>query len=217
MGWPLHDCLEVADLLVSIPIYPLMGYAAVSAVTQLWDDRINGVTWLSTWILHLYCAKQLESLPFHVYEIFVKPGQLALQMFLHHVVSIGCFSSGLFCKVAHFYGAFALVCETTTIFANNLTILQCRGGMLKKMYPMANVVNGFGLWFTFIPFRLMLFPCWLYMFYLDWPSLMKALPAPVLYAYPATIVILLALSTWWFWRITVGLVKAVTASGKKEE
>jgi hypothetical protein len=217
LGWKLHDSLEVGDLVGSVPIYPALACGAFLAVKELWDDRVKGTTWVSVWLLQFYVAKQLQSMIVLLYEMFMKPSFHTLLMALHHIISITCFCSGLIQKVAHFYGAFALVCESTTIFANNLTLLHSRDGMLKNKYPVLNILNGVGLWVSFIPFRLMLFPYWLYMFYQDWPDLQKALPVQVLYLYAATIVVLLALSTFWFGRITLGIIKAVKSLDEKKE
>ena len=78
-----------------------------------------------------------------------------------------------------------------------------------KMY----IVCGFLLWLSFVFFRMMLFPYWLYVFYMDVQSNPKTtwnmLTFPEKYICPVTVIILFVLSTIWFVSITKGLIKAV--------
>jgi hypothetical protein len=96
--------------------------------------------------------------------------------------------------------------QITTIYMNNLYLLQKL--QLKERFPRVTLVNGFLFWASYIPFRLVLFPVWLYWFYLDTHN-NEELPWEQLsnlekYAYPFTNVVLLVLSSFWFIKISRG-------------
>lgn len=88
---------------------------------------------------------------------------------------------------------------------NNLYVL--RGFELKEEYPIVTLVNGALFWLSYIPFRLVLFPVWLWWFYNDLSIHGSAIPTLTnleLYLYPATNVALFVLSVFWFMKITKG-------------
>lgn len=90
---------------------------------------------------------------------------------------------------------------------NNLYLL--RGFDLKDDYPKLLLINGALFWFSYIPFRLILFPVWLYWFYYDLYNHHDVLSRESwtvleMYLYPVTNVALFVLSAFWFLRITKG-------------
>lgn len=80
----------------------------------------------------------------------------------------------------------------------------------KDKYPTLTLINGACFWLSYIPFRLVLFPTWLYWYFSDLETYKDIIPWDSLsplekYLYPTTNVVLLALSALWFLRITKGL------------
>ncbi|CAE7586742.1 DIP13 [Symbiodinium sp. KB8] len=82
-------------------------------------------------------------------------------------ISAGCMGAyviGLGCGRCHFWGCLDGCCELTTIFLNNLYLLndvEIDGRRLKEFFPRWVVAaNGVILWVGFIAFRLALFPTW---------------------------------------------------------
>eukprot|EP00439_Symbiodinium_sp_Y106_P027436 s5793_g3.t1 len=126
---------------------------------------------------------------------------------------------GLGCGRCHFWGCLDGCCELTTIFLNNLYLLndvEIDGRRLKEFFPRWVVAaNGIILWLGFIAFRLALFPTWLYMFYKDMeeaPSKSSAVITDLeRYLYPAVNLVLMLLSIAWFVPLTRGMVKSVKA------
>jgi len=175
-----------------------------------WDTvegRWLGVTWYST----TYTISYVTNMVFHIPIILAtEPFPDCLLMLVHHLVSVLAYSHAIFDEQMLWWGAVDGLSEITTIFMNNLYII--RSFDLKDKIPTLTLINGFLFWFTYIPFRLVLFPLWLYGFYYDirenadivvWDRLTTAQK----YLYPFTNILLLVLSIHWFIKITRGVLK----------
>jgi len=202
----IHDD---ADLIGSMPIFFLMTYLAFAAtfstgseLQQRWEDT----SWNHEAFLWLYVMRQIVSFPF-IFTGGMSNADKVL-MTLHHIVSIMAFGGALVTKRMHWYATLDGCCEITTIFLNFLLYFRAIG--YKGFF---NSINGVTLWFTFMVFRIILFPYWLYRFGTDIAYYPAETSAKVttweLVFYPFTNVLLLAMSTTWFISITKGMLKAV--------
>ena len=82
-------------------------------------------------------------------------------------------------------------------------------------------MSGLLLWAGFVVFRLVLFPVWLYVFYVDLtvnnaPRMAEGATWFELCFYPATMTFLLVLSSLWMVPLTKGLIKALKKATKKD-
>eukprot|EP00325_Prymnesiales_sp_UTEX-LB-985_P022906 CAMPEP_0174719388 /NCGR_PEP_ID=MMETSP1094-20130205/30962_1 /TAXON_ID=156173 /ORGANISM="Chrysochromulina brevifilum, Strain UTEX LB 985" /LENGTH=264 /DNA_ID=CAMNT_0015919673 /DNA_START=15 /DNA_END=809 /DNA_ORIENTATION=- len=204
---------EEADLLASIPIFLVMTWLAWhhtlstgSAVQERWA----GTSQSSYAFLWLYVTRQLASFPF----VFLGSMKLSdrLLMTLHHIISIIAYGGGLYTGRMHWFGTLNGCCETTSVFLNNLLLFKAIGykGRL-------NAINGVTLWSTFLIFRLVLFPYWLYCFYSDvngHPAVTSAKVSSFeLIFYPCTTIVLLCMSIVWFVTLTKGMLKVIGVIG----
>jgi hypothetical protein len=83
-----------------------------------------------------------------------------LQYLFHHISSIACYVLCLHQNRMVYYANFAGCCEVTNIF---LTVLYCF--QTSKYKGLFYTVNGFFLWLSFLIFRMILFPIWLWQFF----------------------------------------------------
>jgi hypothetical protein len=220
--WPRHeDPWMLADTLTSLVVFPLLTAAAVKGVLDLRHtptSRWTGVTPETRFLLLLYIARQLVHLPVQVMEKMNT--KLFVLMTVHHVISVVCFGSGLWTGRMHFWGCLDGCCEVSTIFLNHLCLgkeLTYRDRRLQDLFPRFFAANGLGLWLSFLFFRLMLFPAWLYYWYQDVAAHPELAWTPCSaierYMYPAVTVVLLVLSMTWFVPITKGMLKALGPAG----
>ena len=84
-------------------------------------------------------------------------------MIAHHVLSIVAYSGGLSTGRMLFWGNFDGCCEITLIFLTVLQASKLKGGTFRIAGPLL-LINGICLWLSFLVFRIVLFPVWLYMF-----------------------------------------------------
>ena len=107
----------------------------------------------------------------------------------------------------------------TTLFLNCLFLLKTLAP--DEKYAAAKAVSGLLLWAGFVVFRLVLFPVWLYVFYVDLtvnnaPRMAEGATWFELCFYPATMTFLLVLSSLWMVPLTKGLIKALKKATKKD-
>jgi len=219
------DPVGLADTLYSIPFFTFLAFCAMAGTLTLYhdpDSRWQGVNHWSELYLVLYVSRSLVHIFMQPFEQISR--QLLIMMTLHHIFSMAAYVIGLGCGRCHFWGCLDGCCELTTIFLNNLYLLndvEIDGRRLKEFFPRWVVAaNGIILWLGFIAFRLALFPTWLYMFYKDMeeaPSKSSAVITDLeRYLYPAVNLVLMLLSIAWFVPLTRGMVKSVKAVGKVE-
>jgi len=211
----LKERLEAADLIQSLFLFPLMVVLACWGMSELFFEgtvqaRWTGVTPRTYWFQVIYVTRMTLHMPLQCVTFAGNPKML-LQMTLHHVLSIACFSVSLFLGRLHFWAVFDGCCEITTVFLNLL--FATKQFAPKDSYPTLTAISGFGLWLGFIFCRLLLFPTWLWMFHLDisehteqtWDTSTDL----ERYLYPSVTLLLLVLSVIWFVPITKGMMKAL--------
>eukprot|EP00928_Gymnodinium_smaydae_P018753 TRINITY_DN17150_c0_g1_i1.p1 TRINITY_DN17150_c0_g1~~TRINITY_DN17150_c0_g1_i1.p1 ORF type:complete len:253 (-),score=28.57 TRINITY_DN17150_c0_g1_i1:68-826(-) len=202
-----------ADLLGCYPIYPVLAYYAMVHTlgsSESVASRCFSTSPAAQSFLVLYVVRQIVSFPL-VFLGGLK-GRDKVLIALHHVLSIVAFGGALYSKQFHFFATLDGCCEITTVFLNLLMILKA----MDRRGPEYAITGAF-LWITFIIFRLVMFPYWLYQFYTDLGSLTPEQAQSVSlfekWFYPFTTVVLLVMSLFWFYAITNGLLKALASLG----
>lgn len=140
----------------------------------------------------------------------------------HHFLSCVAFGAGLSTGRLHFWAAFDGMCEFTNIFLNILLLTKTSGGpsfgpKFKERLGIIFDINGILLWFSFLVFRICLFPMWLIYFFQDWytrdhyisDDLWLTVTTFELTFYPMVTFFLMCLSLLWFWKLTVGVIKSL--------
>jgi len=201
------------DVYFSALYYPLLTWLSFSS---MWTYGVGGGsvherwhTVLSTsyWFAVLYVGGNLA----HVPVTLLKDQTLTykVQMLAHHALSIVCFIRAAYVGVGHYFVCLDGCCELCTWLLNNVFLMKELG--LDKIQPLF-ALNGFLLWLSYIVFRLVLFPAWLYVYFTDTmshPHTTLAFLTPVEQVlFPLTNVVLLVLSTVWFIPISRGFYKA---------
>lgn len=217
----LQARLEAADKLLSTPFFLLISVMAIKATLGLRGDvhtRWHGTSPTGRWAIILYVARMIFDIP--IQQISLSHDRIKqLQMTAHHILSAMAMGSGLVTGRMHYFGLLDLCCEVTTVFLNTIFALK----MLSPPSPKQNgQIAGLGmaLFLSFLGFRIMLFPYWLYQFRKDvqvnpnitWDAILMLEK----YFYPGVNVFLLILSTIWMIPITTGVLKAVGAATKKK-
>jgi len=217
----LDDRIGVARDLLMCLVLPAMTFTAFRATYDLCgsvDDRFTGITWYSTEFQRIYIAANAFQTMIDI--VSPQPFMKKIPMLVHHVASIFCYCLCLGLARMHFYACWDGMCEATTPFLMVVNIGRSSGGdfaqRFKDRMGFLMIVNGAGLWLSYIFFRVLLFPSWMIAFFVD----IKSLPAHIwstltlteLLFYPATTLFLFGLSMIWFLRIHAGVIKLL--SGK---
>lgn len=224
--WPQHkDPWSLADTIFSFGFFPFMTWFAMVATWSLhfdvelrWhgktkESRLFCLLYVTRALMHVFvqCKQRISSLHFAL-------------MTLHHILSVVCFGGGLLCLSCQYWACFAGCCEMSTIFLNNVYILKevtVGGKELRQLVPKwLYAVNGLGLWISYLIFRMVLFPVWLYTWYKDvqtWPGATWERATFVeRYVYPGVLTFIFLLSLYWFVPVTKGLLKALGLMGRKD-
>lgn len=135
---------------------------------------------------------------------------LLYQLMGHHVLSIACYGSGFYFDKFRWWTAFAGLCEITNIFL--VPVFACKEYFPEWKTQIWYLWNSRLLWWTFLVYRLVLFPCWLALWFYDrYQAALDTEAHPVHWVegvlYPLTIFGLLLLSVVWFQMIDRGLKK----------
>ena len=144
-----------------------------------------------------------------------------LQMVGHHILSFVAIGLGLVVKRSAFFACWAVCSELSTPFLNLVMAIKLFGGNATPTQRLCHTAAGTSLWLAYIPFRMVLFPAWLWLWFDDQrrsPARTTAVSSTFELAFfPSVIAFLLVLSTVWFVAITRGLVKALSGGGKKKQ
>ena len=224
----LRHRADCSDRLVTPPFMGVVAYLAFRGTMELWtpgaagvEDRWFGATWATKWFQLLYVARMMLHLPFQTYLLYKDKKVLLVQMTFHHVLSALCYGGGLVTGRMHWYAAADGLCEVTSVFLDMLMTIKFHTDPNGAVHQVLGPVVGFGLWLTFLIFRLCLFPAWLYMFYQDVNEFPAQTWAKVTfverYVYAFTTAMLLLLSSIWMVQINAGLMKALDICQKKEK
>ena len=219
---------QFANNLLSIPLALLLFTAALSACITLIDShesRWMGVTWSSTFFQTVYVSHNIVNTIIDLREH--RPFHQKIPMLLHHLTSILAYGGGLTTGRMHFWACLDGLCEFTNI--NLCVLLLCNtkeggaGDAIKRTIgDSLSLLNGLLLWIGFLVFRMILFPMWLYWFWLDAKAMYYRSPEseshPLvpggerfswieLGCYPVITMFLFLLSLLWFVQITKGALK----------
>jgi len=203
------------SLWIFYPVYLTLFLLSAKAVYDL-GDTLEGRNRGTSWASEKFCILYLLYNGITLITCFLTSGlSYVIQVSIHHFVT--CFSvMDNYCNQrGQFYACLAGMSEITNLFLNMIYLSKHYPWMKKtKLY----LINGACLWFGFIAFRLVLFPYWLYLRWVD-IKLYEDVPNDSLYWtekywYPFTIVTILILSIFWFYKITLGFLKALSGKTK---
>ena len=210
----LEDRIAAGERLLLTPFWTCIAYLAINATLDLQGDlesRWHGTSWNSRWGSLLYCAKMAVDVPLSAFELRARPGA-QLQMVAHHALSFVAIGCGLATKRCAFFACLALCAEASTPFLNAITATKLFGGQ-KGADSLVHFFSGILLWLSYVPFRLVQFPAWLYLWYSDIrsdPSRTSELCMRFeLVFHPFVIAMLFGLSCIWFVAITKGCLKGI--------
>lgn len=214
----MRERLEATDLIFSLPFYFVIFALSAIASYEHWEDvnsRWHGTS-TASWYFQMFYVVRMSTHSFIQWYVLAGNPKLRLQMTGHHLLSIICYGGGLVTTRMHFWACLDGLCEFTTIFLNIVFAFKTLSPKDDSKYALAKVGSGVVLWAGFVVFRLVLFPAWLWWFYLD----ITTNPAQTWdrvgmierYFYAGVTVVLLGLSIMWFIPITKGMLKGVRAA-----
>jgi hypothetical protein len=139
-------------------------------------------------------------------------------MLAHHMLSLASYSGSLITGRSHFWACFAGCCEITNVFLNNVFLakhFKWNGVPLELSLQRSFACNSLLLWISYVVFRLILFPVWMFLWFRDRNLLItRGLDVMSRYEkvlYPCAIGFLLVYSVVAFVPITKGLMKTLGA------
>ncbi|KAJ8599453.1 hypothetical protein CTAYLR_008042 [Chrysophaeum taylorii] len=201
--------------------YPFVFYLVVYAAIATYKlSKSPEARWTDTCpesyaFLRTYIAAQIVAIPVELSLPGAWPKKL--QMVAHHVVSVSGYAVGLLTPTCHFFGTAAGLSEISTIFLEGLLLSKhvALENFFAARAPWFLVVNGAGLWLSFILFRLVLFPAIVAVFFHDlffYPELTWRKTGSVKYWIPPMLAFLFVLSAVWFQKIHKGFMTKVLSA-----
>eukprot|EP00467_Chlorarachnion_reptans_P005348 CAMPEP_0114503504 /NCGR_PEP_ID=MMETSP0109-20121206/9683_1 /TAXON_ID=29199 /ORGANISM="Chlorarachnion reptans, Strain CCCM449" /LENGTH=280 /DNA_ID=CAMNT_0001681537 /DNA_START=58 /DNA_END=903 /DNA_ORIENTATION=+ len=188
-----------ADNLFNIVYLPILSLYAIRASYTLGiagaEARWRSTNFDSYWFLVLYISKNIMRTVSSIMLGDKKKGIWLIH--LHHVVSIMCYSVGLFLGRLHFFGSLDGVCEFSIVFLNMKLLSRDFGLPRGTLYGLNMVL----VTLTWILTRLLAFPLWLFVFYSDlynYPFALEMVNSFELWVYPTTTIIIWCMSILWF-------------------
>ena len=152
-------------------------------------------------------------------QIQTEKPPLLYQLMAHHVLSIFCYAGGFYFDRYRWWTTLAGCCELTNLFLVPVFLSKDYFPQWRKETWF--LWNSRLLWWTFVSHRLVLFPCFLGLWF--WDRLQVAPNASAIHwvegtVYPLTILGLFLLSILWFLQIDRGLRKqtAIYLEAQKE-
>jgi hypothetical protein len=134
---------------------------------------------------------------------------LLYQLMAHHVLSVACYASGFYFDRFRWWTAFAGCCEITNLFL--VPVFACKEFFPEWKTETWYLYNSQLLYVTFLTHRLILFPCWLVLWFWDRWTHWEVIHWVEGVIYPVTILGLNILSIIWFLTIRRGLQKQTVA------
>jgi len=209
--------LKLQKLAGQLSMYPAFFVLIFTSHAMMFDQRF--------WKLDNYAVRVEESDAFcdvfanfyiavnivqAIGQIQTEKPPLLYQLMAHHLLSIACYGSGFYFDKFRWWTSFAGLCEITNIFL--VPVFACKEFFPEWKREGWYLWNSRLLWWTFIVYRLVLFPCWLALWFYDrYQASLEAESHPIHWiegtVYPLTIFCLLVLSTIWFQMIDRGLKK----------
>lgn len=205
--------------LVSSATSVILFFAYIIATLQLKDSkpsgyqsRVFGMSSLSYWAIQQHLGYNLYELIFYICV-----GQKDGLMYLHHFCVIANFSNILLFQYNHFYATWMGVVEGTNPFLAAVFALK-RIGPPWLNSPWATIF-GVGLWLSFLIIRVINLPFVFAVVVKDFSTFLKddekdSAIVPFFGFGVISIFFLWVLSSFWFYRITLGMLKQVQKSKK---
>jgi len=210
-GTPLNISLEFGSAVIMSPIFfAVYAMGAIDMYGSL-EERWGMTTRNTYSILVLHCAADiLGSI------LFVGLQKKEKLLYVHHLLTVTIYSQAAMSGRGHFYCCMASTVELTNIF---LFVITCGPSLGIKPGSLFHTICGALLWVTFTLFRMLLLPGALLLYAVDvWSNPSDTLPTlpPLLCAvqWPGGVIVFL-LSTFWYYKITKGLTKALNLGGDK--
>ena len=195
---PVSDSLRLVGAYLATLQFPTLVYLALAHVLRTFgtlEGRWHETSVESHWFLVVYVSTMIAEVPGLV--LCRRPGVVKVQLLVHHAASVFCFLLGLGDGVAHFFGCLDGCSEVSTVFLNNAEILKDL-----RATKWMQILNAMLLLASFVVFRILLFSLWLFVFFSDVATrpgtTLGCMYTVAKVIYPATNVMLLALSTHWF-------------------
>jgi hypothetical protein len=206
---------ELADVYFHFVFVPLVLLLVVRALLELTPLGVEARWHRSTMESRAFLALYVAQSSAHIGILYLKRqvGSPAAYV-AHHVLSVACYGHALWTGRMHFWAVLAALCEVTNIFLNNLFLFRT----LKwdRTFGLVYKANGVLLWLSYVLFRLVLFPVWLALFARDVTNRREVTWTRVnafeRCAYPITTILLFVISSFWFAKITAGLINAIRGS-----
>jgi len=231
--------MSLANLIVAVPVAVLLSSTAIHATYHSAPYELTRAfihTESGWFFFRCYCSHNIVQLGLDLADDH--PFTAKIPMLLHHTLSIYAYTIGLRSSQLFFFGTSYGVCETTNVFLNILLLSKAEGPfgerVAKALGPL-QTVNGLLLWVSFFVFRVLLFPWVLYTCYRDWTR-MGASTMTNAEAFPQMRVgtegyaritlweqsqavgcglFLWVLSCWWFYKLTLGVIKTLRGDGEQ--
>mmetsp|Transcript_37055 Transcript_37055/g.104555 ORF Transcript_37055/g.104555 Transcript_37055/m.104555 type:complete len:260 (+) Transcript_37055:47-826(+) len=223
--WLTPRCVEdrrtLTNDIVLMFILPVMLYSSASAAYKFSGSielRWSGVDADPLRCLEIYVAHQV----FSCVVDFAFPRQSwrhNVGLMAHHATTIACGVKQIYTGAMPFWASLSILAEFSTPSLKIVNMGTSKGGDFAERFKARLgplwLANGLLLWATYIIFRLVLFPVWLCWFFYDLHRMEDAMRSKLkltyfeVYVMPATVVLLLALSSMWFQRIHAGVAKAL--------
>jgi len=197
--------------LSSIWIFSYISYLAVMATYTLCEDadlRTFEVNFYTVEYLHCYLGQQVVGTAMEIINILKgrhSSGNPVVMM-VHHAISMSSYYFGLTTGRLHFFGCYAGICELCTPFL-------CCFLLAKELdWKLGKSIFGALLVISYIPFRLVLFPSWFFVYYYDVlskPAVLEQLTNSEIYGFPFVIGLLTVMSYFWFVKMVKGSTKSI--------
>lgn len=207
--WKGLKLLKLAGSLSMCPAFLVMIYTSHATMldTSFWGDheaRFHSSSYYCDFFANFYIAANIVQL---VGQIQTEKPPLLYQMMAHHVLSVACYTAGFYFDRFRWWTAFAGCCELTNLFL--VPVFACKEFFPEWKTHLWYLWNSRLLWVTFVTHRLVMFPCWLVLWFADRWTHWEAIHWVEGVMYPVTIVVLNILSVIWFLTIHRGLKKQI--------
>jgi len=132
----------------------------------------------------------------------------------HHIGAILPLALGTYYEQMHFYGLWILTTEISTPFVNTRWMIATWAKYDKsKDYGDLELKNGIGMWISFLIFRVINVPFLLWHYYQNFNEIRKG-NILVWGTMISGTALVLCLSSFWFFKITQGIIKKVKSRSK---
>merc|ERR1711968_191521 len=164
-----EDEATVTDIVFFVPYIPVLLYFIFCGLVEVDSSTLDG-RFFSTGpdsyaFFRLYCAQTLWHCVLVMYKKATNSHKAVL--LVHHTLSIACYlPAALGDDKFHYWGLLDSVCEVTNLFLNTVVLLKFKAMGVQEV-SFVHAANGALLFVSWIVFRLVVFPFWLWSMYHD--------------------------------------------------